>query len=187
MIGSLNEEIDRFLSSLTGLEETALNQIKDRYSSTFTDELSKGHLTTNVCMIAASQLKKNPKDLADDLQKKLIDSGKFENVETAGPGFINITLTANKLGVTIMLITATTVRNNQHQKLQYVLVIWLAKSDLLTGFIPVQVLHSLLCFQFCLKRTFETITIKCSSLGCSGMLPAFVKVDTIVSSCIVYI
>jgi len=43
-------------------------------------------------MIAASQLKKNPKDLADDLQKKLIDSGKFENVETAGPGFINITL-----------------------------------------------------------------------------------------------
>jgi arginyl-tRNA synthetase len=92
MIGSLNEEIDGFLSSLAGLEETALNQIKDRYSSTVTDELSKGHLTTNVCMIAASQLKKNPKELAGELQKKLIGSGKFENVETAGPGFINITL-----------------------------------------------------------------------------------------------
>ena len=92
MIGSLNEEIDGFLSSLTGLEETALNQIKDRYSSTVTDELSKGHLTTNFCMIAASQLKKNPKELAGELQKKLIGSGKFENVETAGPGFINITL-----------------------------------------------------------------------------------------------
>ena len=92
MIESLNEEIDGFLSSLAGLEETALNQIKDRYSSTVTDELSKGHLTTNVCMIAASQLKKNPKELAGELQKKLIDSCKFENVETAGPGFINITL-----------------------------------------------------------------------------------------------
>ncbi|MDA9766090.1 arginine--tRNA ligase, partial [Gammaproteobacteria bacterium] len=92
MIGSLNEEIDGFLSSLAGLEETALNQIKDRYSSTVTDELSKGHLTTNVCMIAASQLKKNPKELAGELQKKLIGSCKFENVETAGPGFINITL-----------------------------------------------------------------------------------------------
>ena len=58
MIGSLNDEIDIFLSSLTGLEESSFNQIKERYSSTVTDDLSKGHLTTNVCMIAASQLKK---------------------------------------------------------------------------------------------------------------------------------
>ena len=101
MIGSLNEEIDGFLSSLAGLEETALNQIKDRYSSTVTDELSKGHLTTNVCMIAASQLKKNPKELAGELQKKLIDSCKFENVETAGPGFINITLESASQGVVV--------------------------------------------------------------------------------------
>ena len=71
MIGSLNDEIDIFLSSLTGLEESSFNQIKERYSSTVTDDLSKGHLTTNVCMIAASQLKKNPKDLADDLAEKL--------------------------------------------------------------------------------------------------------------------
>ena len=55
MIGSLNDEIDIFLSSLTGLEESSFNQIKERYSSTVTDDLSKGHLTTNVCMIAASQ------------------------------------------------------------------------------------------------------------------------------------
>lgn len=61
MIGSLNDEIDIFLSSLTDLEESSLNQIKERYSSTVTDDLSKGHLTTNVCMIAASQLKKKSK------------------------------------------------------------------------------------------------------------------------------
>merc|ERR1711965_977951 len=43
-------------------------------------------------MIAASQLKRNPKELAGDLQKELSDSNKFEKVEAAGPGFINVTL-----------------------------------------------------------------------------------------------
>jgi arginyl-tRNA synthetase len=43
-------------------------------------------------MIAASQLKRNPKELANELQKELANSNKFEKVESAGPGFINITL-----------------------------------------------------------------------------------------------
>ena len=92
MIEVLNEEINKFLLSLPNIEKNALSQIKKRYSSTITDDLSKGHITTNVCMIAASQLKRNPKELAGDLQKELIDSNKFEKVEAAGPGFINITL-----------------------------------------------------------------------------------------------
>ena len=92
MIEVLNEEISKFLLSLPNIEKNALSQIKKRYSSTITDDLSKGHITTNVCMIAASQLKINPKELAGDLQKELSDSNKFEKVEAAGPGFINITL-----------------------------------------------------------------------------------------------
>ena len=92
MIEVLNEEINKFLLSLPNIEKNALSQIKKRYSSTITDDLSKGHITTNVCMIAASQLKRNPKELAGDLQKELSDSNKFEKVEAAGPGFINITL-----------------------------------------------------------------------------------------------
>ena len=92
MIEVLNEEINKFLSSHFSVEKNALSQIKKRYSSTVTDELSKGHLTTNVCMIAASQLKINPKELANELQKELSDSKKFKKVEAAGPGFINITL-----------------------------------------------------------------------------------------------
>ena len=92
MIEVLNEEINKFLLSLPNIEKNALSQIKKRYSSTVTDDLSKGHITTNVCMIAASQLKRNPKELAGDLQKELSDSNKFEKVEAAGPGFINITL-----------------------------------------------------------------------------------------------
>ena len=92
MIEVLNEEINKFLLSLPNIEKNALSQIKKRYSSTVTDDLSKGHITSNVCMIAASQLKRNPKELASDLQKELSDSNKFEKVEAAGPGFINITL-----------------------------------------------------------------------------------------------
>ena len=92
MIEVLNEEINKFLLSLPNIEKSALSQIKKRYSSTITDDLSKGHITTNVCMIAASQLKRNPKELASDLQKELSGSNKFEKVEAAGPGFINITL-----------------------------------------------------------------------------------------------
>ena len=92
MIEVLNEEINKFFSSHPSVDKNALSQIKKRYSSTVTDELSKGHLTTNVCMIAASQLKINPKELANELQKELSDSMKFKKVEAAGPGFINITL-----------------------------------------------------------------------------------------------
>ena len=92
MIEVLNEEINKFLLSLPNIEKNALSQIKKRYSSTVTDDLSKGHITSNVCMIAASQLKRNTKELAGDLQKELSDSNKFEKVEAAGPGFINITL-----------------------------------------------------------------------------------------------
>ena len=92
MIEELNEEINKFLSSLSNIEKNALDEIKKRYSSGVTDDLSKGHLTTNVCMIAASKLKKNPKELAFTLKKELIDSNKFKSVEIAGPGFINIAL-----------------------------------------------------------------------------------------------
>ena len=92
MIEALNEEINKFLSSLSNIEKNALDEIKKRYSSGVTDDLSKGHLTTNVCMIAASKLKKNPKELAFALKKELIDSNKFKSVEIAGPGFINIAL-----------------------------------------------------------------------------------------------
>jgi arginyl-tRNA synthetase len=109
MIEVLNEEINKFLSSHPSVEKNTLSQIKKRYSSTVTDELSKGHLTTNVCMIAASQLKINPKELANELQKKLSDSMKFKKVEAAGPGFINITLKRENFISTIDNVNAQSI------------------------------------------------------------------------------
>ena len=92
MIDKLNGEINKFLSSLPNIEEKQLNQIQNKFSSSITDDLNKGHVTTNVCMIAASNLKKNPKDIATALVEWLKKTKKFEKVESAGPGFINITL-----------------------------------------------------------------------------------------------
>lgn len=109
MIDKLNEEINKFLSSFENIEEKKINQIQKNFSSSITDDLNKGHVTTNVCMIAASNLKKSPKDIATALVEWLKKTKKFEKVESAGPGFINITLKRSDFVSTI---------NKINQKLQ---------------------------------------------------------------------
>jgi arginyl-tRNA synthetase len=53
-----------------------------------------GDLTTNVAMVAAKALKKNPRQLATELRATLqLDPSLVSNVEVAGPGFINLTFT----------------------------------------------------------------------------------------------
>ena len=92
MIDKLNEEISKFLSSFLDAEDEKLSLIEKKCSSTITDDLNKGHITSNVCMIAASILKKNPKEIADALVKWLKETDSFYQIESAGPGFINVTL-----------------------------------------------------------------------------------------------
>ena len=89
MIDLINKEIIRFLSSID-IENT--QAIKDKYTTSISEDLNKGHITTNVCMVAGSILKSNPKELAEILKKKLIQLQCFEDVVSAGPGFINIFL-----------------------------------------------------------------------------------------------
>ena len=91
MITHINEQINNFLISLPAVSEDQVELINKKSATTVTDDLKKGHATSNVCMIAASILKRNPHDLADELVSKLRDSNAFEEVESAGPGFINIT------------------------------------------------------------------------------------------------
>ncbi len=91
MITHINEQINDFLISLSNVSEDQVKLINKKFATTVTDDLKKGHATSNVCMIAASILKRNPRDLADELVSKLKNSSTFEKVESAGPGFINIT------------------------------------------------------------------------------------------------
>ena len=103
MIDAINKEVENFLSSIINNKKN-INSVMEKCSTAISDDLRKGHITTNVCMIAASVLKLNPKKLADDLKIRLEEINKFDKVETAGPGFINVSLKREDFASIINLI-----------------------------------------------------------------------------------
>ena len=103
MIDEINKEIEKFLSSIVNNKKN-INSIIKKCSTSISDDLKKGHITSNVCMVAASILKLNPKNLAEDLKTRLEKIDKFDNVEVAGPGFINISLKREDFVSTIEFI-----------------------------------------------------------------------------------
>lgn len=56
-----------------------------------------GDYATNVAMQLAKPLGKSPRDIAQQLADRLNETGEFEKVEVAGPGFINLTLSGDDL------------------------------------------------------------------------------------------
>ena len=92
MIEIINREIELFLSSLNDIDEEMLKTILQKSKISITDNLSKGHLTTNICMVTGSILKKNSNELASKLKDQLEEIKLFKKIKVAGPGFINITL-----------------------------------------------------------------------------------------------
>ena len=103
MIDEINKEIEKFLSSIVNNKKN-INSIIKKSSTSISDDLKKGHITSNVCMVAASILKLNPKNLAEDLKTRLEKIDKFANVEVAGPGFVNISLNREDFVSTIEFI-----------------------------------------------------------------------------------
>ena len=103
MIDEINKEIEKFLSSIVNNKKN-INSIIKKCSTSISDDLKKGHITSNVCMVAASILKLNPKNLAEDLKTRLEKIDKFDNVEVAGPGFVNISLNREDFVSTIEFI-----------------------------------------------------------------------------------
>ena len=65
----------------------------DDFSVSYTEHTGFGHVTSNVAMVMAKNLKQNPKDVAMSLATKLGAFDIFQKVEVAGPGFINFFLT----------------------------------------------------------------------------------------------
>ena len=92
MIETINQKIEIFISSLDGINDDLVKTITNKSSTAISENLKNGHLTTNVCMVAASLLKLNPKELAINLEKNLSELELYKAVKAAGPGFINITL-----------------------------------------------------------------------------------------------
>jgi arginyl-tRNA synthetase len=52
-----------------------------------------GDYASNVAMQLAGQLKRNPRELAEELAEKLTQQDIFQSAEVAGPGFINLRVT----------------------------------------------------------------------------------------------
>lgn len=68
----------------------------------YPSDAKHGDYTSNVAMVAAKKLGKNPRELAEEIKGKLKDAAMFEKVEVAGPGFLNFwikdeVLVANKI------------------------------------------------------------------------------------------
>jgi arginyl-tRNA synthetase len=103
LIDEINKEIEKFLSSIVNNKKN-INSIIKKSSTSISDDLKKGHITSNVCMVAASILKLNPKNLAEDLKTRLEKIDKFDNVEVAGPGFLNISLNREDFVSTIEFV-----------------------------------------------------------------------------------
>ena len=127
MIERLNAEILSFLSNLEGVNEKSLEVIDKKSTTSITDDLKNGHLTSNICMIVASQLKLNPKKLSSDLADKLGSLRIFEKVESAGPGFINVTLKREDFLSTLKIINQqkekfgeSSVNSNRKVQIEFV-------------------------------------------------------------------
>jgi arginyl-tRNA synthetase len=57
-----------------------------------TDSLDKGDYTTNIAMKLASELKRNPREIANKIVEGIEEIEEIEKIEIAGPGFINFYL-----------------------------------------------------------------------------------------------
>ena len=127
MIEILNAEILGFLSNLEDVDEEYLKIIDKKSTTSITDDLKNGHLTSNICMIVASQLKLNPKKLSSDLANKLDSLRIFKKVESAGPGFINVTLKREDFLSILRIINQqkekfgeSTLNSNQKVQIEFV-------------------------------------------------------------------
>ena len=67
---------------------------------------SFGDLSTPVAMGLAKLLKRPPKQIAGEIAGRLRDSGIFEKIEVAGPGFINLTFTRGYLQASLTKLLA---------------------------------------------------------------------------------
>ena len=56
-----------------------------------------GDFATNIAMQLAGKLSKNPREIAEELAGELSKNEIFENVEIAGPGFLNLRVSAKKI------------------------------------------------------------------------------------------
>lgn len=79
-------------SIIEALKALSIDFDESRVIVGLTKSLDKGDYTTNIAMILASELKLNPRELAQKIVDNLVEITEIEKIEVAGPGFINFFL-----------------------------------------------------------------------------------------------
>ena len=69
-----------------------LEKIEESFTVEVPSKKNFGELSTNIAMIFSKQLKMSPRDLAELISKELIKNKYIEDIDIAGPGFINLFL-----------------------------------------------------------------------------------------------
>ena len=101
MIELFNNHICNFLDQKSGFDGDDIQAIKSKYKTEITDDLSKGHITTNIGLVSGSLLGENPREIAESIKDHLIILKEVDNVEVAGPGFLNIFIKRSYLATTV--------------------------------------------------------------------------------------
>jgi arginyl-tRNA synthetase len=83
---------------ITAIESACQELFDQKVSVELTrPESTFGDYATNIALQLAKPLSKNPREIAQTITEKLQQSDTFKKVEVAGPGFINMTVSAQKL------------------------------------------------------------------------------------------
>tara|TARA_B100000214_G_scaffold195857_1_gene141742 strand:- start:2141 stop:3886 length:1746 start_codon:yes stop_codon:yes gene_type:complete len=98
----IQQSLKGILSNLYGSSDIDL----DQYEINLQDNKDKEHgdLASNIALILSNPLKKNPKDIANEVIQQFVIDEDVLKVEVAGPGFINFFLSKNSHGEVLKTI-----------------------------------------------------------------------------------
>lgn len=87
------------METINSLVRNAIKQLFDIEQDVFLSRPDSefGDFATNAAMQLAGKLSQKPRDVADQLAEKLRETGNFSEVSVAGPGFINLRVSARSL------------------------------------------------------------------------------------------
>ena len=94
---------DNIKKSLSQILEDLYSQIEPevknlKISIQDNKEKEHGDLATNIAMVLAKPLKKNPKEIAEEIKQNFVLDEKIIKIEVAGPGFLNFFLSKDSHG-----------------------------------------------------------------------------------------
>ena len=96
MKDNIKKTLSEILENLYSQVEPEIKNLK--ISIQDNKEKEHGDLATNIAMVLAKPLKKNPKEIAEEIKQNFVLDEKIIKIEVAGPGFLNFFLSQDSHG-----------------------------------------------------------------------------------------